>query len=362
MRHIFPLAALFLFSIITFAETNAPSPADALWNKACSAIDSRRYSNAEKLFDDFIKRNFNDERVASARIYIGICDYNQNRSQRALDAWDRVMKAEIMQKRSSPALLLGLEQLAIHYRAQQNMSEQEKILSSLLQMFPDDPLTIREHTLSARACIESGDYMKAAGLYEKVSDSLKGRDMEDYRLAKELAAPGGSVAAIITSANKQLADNSLNTAARLYEEVLKRNPSSDERYEAMTKLGWCLYLRHNYKEAESLWEQVIKQGDKGNEWVGRSRWHMIQLLTGPLNKTDKAIELCNAQAVEFPGSFRGQQGMFIKAWIYWLEKDWRNAHQAFTELISDYPHMAHHAPIQGYIRECEEHISGAVNR
>ena len=126
--------------------------------------------------------------------------------------------------------------------------------------------------------------------------------------------------------------------------------------EAKTKLGWCLYLQQKYAEAEPLWREVVKKGPVKDKWVGESRWHMIQLLTGPQNKPDKAVELCDVHAKEFAGAFRGQQAVFIKAWIYWRNKDWTKARQTFSDLVSAYPETAQHKPIQDYIRDCEQGI------
>ncbi len=266
---------------------------------------------------------------------------------------------EIMQKRASPALLLALDQLAAHYRIQRNERELEKTLTRLAEFFPENAITVREHASSGRARLEAGDYAGAAGLYGKVAAHLKGDDLLNYDLAKELSAPDSSVTAILVSADAHFAADSVPLAALLYEESLKRNPGLNDKHEAMTKLGWCFYIEKDFAKAEGLWKQVVKSASPSDEWRGRSRWHLIQLMAGYRDKPEQAVELCDAQAKEFAGAFRGEQALLTKAWLYWTKKDWGKASKAFSELTAAYPLTLHHEPIRNYIRDCEEGMGKA---
>ncbi|MCA1810120.1 MAG: tetratricopeptide repeat protein, partial [Lentisphaerae bacterium] len=294
--------------------------------------------------------------------YIALCAYHRGRKAQSVVDLNRIATGEIMHKRRSHALLLTLEQLAAHYRSQQNQGELDKILAHMHTLFPDNQATLDEHARAARVLLEAGDYAAAAMLFGKVADRLQGRDLDQYRLARELASPGGSVPAIIASANAMLADNAPEVAARLYEEALKRNPTIHEHQEVMTKLGWCLYLQGKTREAERLWQQAVNSGTPGDQWRGQSRWHLIVLNAGPYNKPAEAIRLCEIQTREFEGEFMGQQALLTRAWLYWTVERWSEALSAFEDLCNAYPEKRDHPPIQGYIRDCEQGLLGARTR
>ncbi len=279
------------------------------------------------------------------------------RTARALDAWNRTVNMEVMQKRASPVLLLGLEQLAAHYRIQKNERELEKTLARLAEFFPANAITVREHASSARARLEAGDYAGAAALYKTVASHLKGDDLLNYDLARELSAPDSSVRAILVSAGRHLSENSIPLATRLYSEALKRNPAGSDRHEAMTKLGWCLYLQKKDKESERLWRNVIASAPMGDEWRGKSRWHLVVLNAGVFDNVKEAIALCDEQAKEFKSCFFHEQALFSKAWLLWTRKRWTEARAAFDDLITHYPEKAVHPPIVKYIEDCEKGMS-----
>ena len=100
----------------TGAVASAVSGSDALWQDARSVLNARQYPKARTLFNEFLKKFQTDPRALEAQICIGICDYNQGAVPRAIDTWTRAVNMELLQKRRSPALLLGLEQLAAHWQ------------------------------------------------------------------------------------------------------------------------------------------------------------------------------------------------------------------------------------------------------
>ncbi len=333
------------------------SPADLAWKEARGALDAKEFQKAQPLFDNFIRRYLSDPRAQEARVYSAICDYRQNRVVNALIAWNRIVNMEVMQKQASPALLLGLDQLAAHHRLKGKPEDWKKTVDQLFDSFPENPITIRELRLFARQCLIKGDYVQALAIYERFEKSFSAEDRQSMELAHAMAESGTDGSAMVKSANDRLERNEPELAARLYGEALKLTLRDNEKLEAMTKLGWCLYLQDKHKEAESLWQQAIKEGPKGNEWVGQSRWHMIQLLAGPRKQEKKAIELCDVQAAEFSGSFRGRQAAFTKAWLLWLARDWEKAKKAFDELALGYPEVMEHEPIRDYIRDCEQGLN-----
>lgn len=332
-------------------------PADALWNNARSALDTRDYSRARELFNEFIKRNFNDPRVSEAHVHIGSCEYSRENISRALEAWNRIVNMEIMQQRSSPALLLGLEQLSKHYRSRQNTVEQEKMIDHLVKMFPDDPVTTREVSVFARESLKKGNWREATDMFSMIEENLSAKDRDNLLLAREMSRTDGNVSVLIKAANTKLEESSIPLAIRFYEEALKRNPSDDKRYEAMTKMGWCLYLEKELKQAEKLWQEVISSAPQGNEWRGKSRWHMIQLNAGYLSDREQAIKLCAEQAKEFQSGFLGMQSVFTRAWLLKITGEWEEAKKGFEHLLRDYPETADCPPVYRYIEECDEGLA-----
>lgn len=343
-------------------EAPAALPADAtqadrLWKEATAALDARRYQDAQQPFDEFIRRYSADPRAREAQILSALCDYRRKRVVQAIETWNRIVRMELMSRNASPALRLGLTHLAAHFRADGKTADWAKTVDRLFEFFPEDSATILECRLYAQEQLNRGEFFLAVSAYERIGKQLTAEDRQNLDLARAMTDSGADGQAIVELANARLAGNQPDLAARLYREALKKNLQDDERLEAMTKLGWCLYLRDAYQDAEPLWRQVIQGGAKGNEWVGRSRWHLIQLFAGPRHQAKQAIELCEAQAIEFTGSFLGRQAAFTKAWLYWVARDWDKALQAFHELARAYPDVMEHEPVRNYIRECEQGLN-----
>lgn len=332
-------------------------PEDVLWSSAQDCLQKAQYKEARQQFEQFNWKYRTDQRLKEAMFYQGLCNLKLGQEVQALSAWDQVLKQEMLENTKSKTLLLTLEQLAGYYERKGKDAEKKKALNQLLVDFPDHELTVRLHVQAAEAKLKESDYAGARALYEKVRTNLSPEDQKNLDLAVIMSSGvARDPKQLLDYANRSFEGNNVDQAIKLYHILLKECSGSPLTAEAKTKLGWCHYLQQEYAEAEPLWQDVIEKGTIKDKWVGESRWHLIQLLTGPRNKPDKAIELCDVQAREFAGAFRGQQAVFIKAWIYWTMKDWAKAHPAFMDLVSAYPETAQHKPIQDYIRDCEEGI------
>lgn len=332
-------------------------PEDLLWNSAQDCLQKAQYKEARGKFEQFSRNYRTDSRLKEAMFYQGLCDLKLGREVKALSAWNQVVKLELPEKVKSRALRLTLEQLADYYDRKGREADKKKVLSQLLADFPDHPVTVQLHVQAAEAKLRESDYADALELYRAVDGHLTEKDRKSLELAETMTTKGArNPQGLLEAANESLEKDHVDQAIKLYQTFLKENAASPLAAEAKTKLGWCYYLQQKYAKAEPLWKDVIKKGRVKDQWTGESRWHLIQLLTGPRNKPDQAVELCDVQAKEFAGAFRGQQASFIKAWIYWLRKDWAKAHQAFMDLVSAYPETAQHQPIQDYIQDCEEGI------
>ncbi|MDO9543199.1 MAG: tetratricopeptide repeat protein [Kiritimatiellia bacterium] len=346
--------------------TNAPAKSgaraeDLLWSSAQESLKNAQYKEACEKFIQFARRYHNDPQYREALFYQGLCEMKMGKETQAERTWEQVLRLEMLEKVKSKALLLTLEQLAGYYGQKNKENDEKKILDQLLTEYPDNPVTVSAHTQAAEARLKKSDYAGALVFYRAVEKKLSENDLKNLELAETMTAKKGArnPPELLKAANESFEKDNVEQAIKLYQTLLKQGGNSSQAAEARTRLGWCFFLRQKYSEAESLWQEVIKKAEVKDEWVGESRWHLIQLLTGPQSKPDKAIELCDAQAKDFPGTFRGEQAMFIKAWLCWTRKDWTKAFRAFNDLVSAYPETAQHKPIQDYIRDCEQGIQNA---
>ncbi|MBU4200208.1 MAG: tetratricopeptide repeat protein [Kiritimatiellae bacterium] len=342
--------------------TNLPArstirPEDLLWSSAQDCLKKAQYKEALPKFTEFARQYRNDALFAEALFYQGLCDVRLGQEVQALSLWDQVLKQEMQKKPKSRAWLLTMEQMTIWYGQKGKEEDRKKALKQLLAECPDDPITVRLHVQAAEARLKASDYAGALGFYRAVEGKLTDTDRKNMDLAAVMATKGAkNPRELLTAANESFEKNNVDQAIKLYQTFLKQNPDSPLAAEARTELGWSLYVQGKWQESEALWQDVIRKGSPKDEWVGQSRWHMIQLLMGPAGKPDKAIELCETQAKAFPNDPRGERALFIRAWLYWTQKQWVKARGAFNDLLAAYPANAVDPPVQGYIRDCEQGI------
>ncbi|MBU4427976.1 MAG: tetratricopeptide repeat protein, partial [Verrucomicrobia bacterium] len=344
------------------ATTGAPPrsillPEDLLWSSAQECLKKAQYREAGEKFVQFAHQCRNDQRYREALFYQGLCELNLGQELQALNTWKRVAQLELPEKNKSQALLLTLEQMAGYYARKGQDAEQEKTLRQLQAEFPDAEATVTLHAQAAEDKLKKSDYAGALGFYQAVAVKLTEKDRKNLELAVTMTTKGaGNPRELLTAANGSFENNNVEQAIKLYQAFLKENSASPLAAEARTELGWSLYVQGKWQESEALWQDVIRKGSLKDKWVGQSRWHMIQLLMGPAGKPDKAIELCETQAKAFPNDPRGERALFIRAWLYWTQKQWVKAGGAFNDLLAAYPANAVDPPVQGYIRDCEQGI------
>jgi len=131
--------------------------------------------------------------------------------------------------------------------------------------------------------------------------------------------------------------------------------------EARTRLGWSMYCSGDKEQIERavvLWKNVARSTHpQDKEWVDESQWHIVQYLAGPANKWRDAIAQCDRIAKSNPaGSFRLEQALYSKAWLYWAKNEWKQALAGFEDLIAAFPEKAQHPPIQHYMEECRNNL------
>jgi tetratricopeptide (TPR) repeat protein len=327
-----------------------------LWQSAAKIYNAKKYKKAAELYKQFSASYPNDPRTGLAIYRQGNCRNKTGNTHRALQLWESLVHKEkfnMLEKGAGVYALAGLIKL---YTSKGKDDKAEAAIVALLKMYPEEDITVDVCTEKAEQYLREGSYQKAADLYRKVELRITSEsDIRHCKLAYMLSSgSSGSPAGILDMADKSLSDNELETAIFLYEKVLSGNISNDMKAQANTKLAWCIYLSGNKKEAEEIWKEVIDTTTQGEKWRGKSRWHLIRLNAGPYHNTKRAIELCDIQAEEFGRKFLSEQAMFTKAWLYLMQEDWKEAQEAFNELIEAFPEKAAQPAIQRYLTECRK--------
>ena len=335
-------------------ETTAVSPEDLLWSSAQESLRKERHKEARELFAQFARQYSNDPRNQEALFYQGLCEMRSGQETQAWNTWDLVLRREMPEKTKSRTWLSVMEQMAIWHGWKTQEENRKKDLKQLVAVFPDDPVTVRLHTQAAEERLKKSDYSGALTYYRAVESNLNENDRKNMKLAETVTGRGPKPPdEILAAAHESFEKDNVEQAIGLYKFFLKQYPGSPLCLEARTRLGWSYYTQGKWEKSEALWREVIKQGSARDEWVGRSRWHIIQLLAGPAGKPDQALELCEIQAKAFPNDPQGERALFTRAWLYWTKKNWVKGKAAFDDLIAAYPGNALDPPVQEYMRDCE---------
>jgi len=213
----------------------------------------------------------------------------------------------------------------------------------------------------AETAFAAGKYTEAIATFSRVEKKLPIEAANHLMIAWAMQNASSDPATVLLSAQSLIKDQKEDLAVQLYTTFLKKFPQSPHVAEAKTRLGWCLYDGGDVakiERAEQLWREVIAAGPLTGEWVGECQWHMVQLLSGPKNQWKQAAELCVQIARTFPkGSFRHEQALYSRAWLFWAKKDWPSGVAAFEALIAAYPAKAQHPPIVRYLEECRQGVT-----
>ena len=354
--------AIAMLALAAFIFGGARMPAGAAgpaqtdtWDDAHAALKRLNYQKAEEGFRNFLIGSVNDPRRTLCQYYIGYCALKRGRDQQAITIWNELLRQEKLAKAPTLASLSALEQMALYYDSRKRAQDVDLALTALWQGFPTNQVTVRLFSAEAQKLIASGRFAEAAALYGKVESCLSEEDRKNLDMARALGDTARkSSDGILGYANHCLESDHVDQAIHVYEAFLKQPGIGSDAWEAKTRLGWCLYLKTEYDKAESLWKNVVQNAPKSDRWTGESRWLLIKLYTGPLNRDQDAMELSLIQAREFAGEFRGEQALFHKAWLHWYRNEWELGRKAFEDLIRAYPEDGSHPAILDYMRLCDE--------
>ncbi len=320
-------------------------------------FNRRQWAAAETAYSEFRRDHGVDERALEALFRIGITRARRNNTAGAIAAWRDVLRSPSNRPAERDALRRALAALFEALEPDRGRHERDQILNRLAQTFPDDkPTTIRLHAAEGRRQFERADFSATIRLLGAVETFLDDLDRQYLRLARAHSGRGGHDPGLVLKlANDRLKANDIVVAARLYELALASRPSMEQQREARTRLGWALYLQDEHGKAERLWRDVIAKSPRGDEWRGRSRWHLIVLSAGVASDHRQARNLCEEQFQEFRDSFFGRQAKLTTAWLYMVDKQWREAKHHFQELVDVYDEQ-NNPRIAEYILRCEREL------
>lgn len=311
------------------------------------------FAKAAAAYAQFAKTQPNDPRAATAWLQEGLCKLRLNKSAEALRCWNWILQ----RYPASPDVPEALEQLIGLYEKRDQTSEASILSNRLLKQHPQHPATLRLLVRRADTSSASQRYEEVVRLLSPVRAQLTGEQARQLDLAQICVEAKTNPEKLLTAASAALEADEPAKAVPLLKTFLVQSGVT-RTAEARTKLGWALYCSGDAKqiaEAEDLWKSVVNKGPSTDAWVGEAQWHMVQLLAGPKAKPNEAISLCEKIAQHQPqGTFRHEQALYTKAWLFWIQHDWKAALGAFNDLIKSYPSKASQPAIQRYVEECKK--------
>ncbi len=317
-------------------------------------IVEKRYGVAYNKIKEFEVKCGGSRYIMQVLLDKGLCEEKGGKKQQALNTYkDLVKRADV----GSEVWYRGMERVVILSKELGQREEFERGLLKLRQAGVSNDVVVRVYSLLGRERMGYGDYKGASEYYGVVSNYLCGEALEEYEVAKVFAGVGGvNKKALLSYGEKLYSKDRVDQARKVYEHLLRQRLSEEEWAEASVKLGWCKYVEMDYDGASKLWEGVISRMRYREKWRGEARWHMIQLNAGPLGKWGEAIKLCEEQGKEFKGDGLGMRGLFSRAWLYMVHKEYEKGLKAFEEFLKEYPEYEDDPPIKRYIEECKEGI------
>lgn len=337
----------------------AVSPNDAAFTAAQREFKQGRFNAAKTHFASFATKYPEDPHAAEAMLLQGICEMKLKQPADAIKTWTWL----IQRYATSPKSAEAMEHLAAYYQSKANPAAANQWRQKLATQFPDHPIAVNMWTARGGEAFKAGQYAEAVKAYEKVEPKLSPSDRQSLEVARHLLEGGTNPDGLLDAATARLKANDTEGAKGLYTAYVQKYPNAYRTAEAKTQLGWCYYVsgkNEDTNRAAQLWQEVIKAGPPTSNWVGQAQWHTVQYLSGPARKWKDAAALCVQISKTFPpGSFRHEQALYSRAWLFWVKKQWPEALTAFQELIKAYPEKAGHPPIVYYLEDCHKHVGKA---
>lgn len=350
-KYLLPILVSTALSLCATGWTADPLPegpiaqAEALWRKG-------QLASAMKSLDTFMAAAPRDPQVPGALLLKGDCLRADGREQEALDAWAQ-LSSRFPVSPQAPAALARSVDVYTSSQTRKNPKKSVELTNRLMTIYPKSPEALPFFLAEADKYFEKKKYSDFIRLLKPLEASLRAQDKERLRFAGILATGVPDLDYLLTQASESADRSDYGTAIRLYETALEAFATSPRLNEVKNKLGWCLFTRAIAKDqdrAETLWRQV-SSAKAADEQSGEARWHLVQLYSGPKGKWREAADMCVPIAKDFAGTFRQEQALYTRAWLFWAGQDYAKAVVAFEDLIAAFPEKAKHPPIRYYLND-----------
>ena len=334
-------------------------PADSLFASAQAAAGQAKYDQAQTLFANFVARHPSDPRAPLALYLRGDCLYRiKNKERETNEIWHQIINTYP----DCPYAPAALERLAQHADRRRDQREAQALRDKLLAKYPDSSYALNIISARGQAALQAARYAEAVTIYEKIPASkLNAKYRGELAVARAFLDMAKNPEALLEAGEKQLLASDPATAKVLYSTYIEKFPHRPRVVEARTRLGWSLYVtgkKEDIERAVALWKPIAASTrPQDKEWVEESQWHLVQYLAGPADKWREAIAQCERIAKSSAaGSFRLEQALYSKAWLYWAKQEWKPALAGFDALIAAFPEKASHPPILHYMEECRKNM------
>ena len=252
----------------------------------------------------------------------------------------------------------SLEQQALLHLQRRNPSAAQELREDLLKHYPKSPTTASIWPKVADQLFQTGKFKEALEIYQQIETLLSRKSLENLNSSKILATASGDPTKILAIAENSLNKGDLKLAKLLYGQLTRSARAKRRLPEINTKLGWCLFLeggKKNFKVAEGLWRDVIRETQPSDPWYAESKWNLVQMAADIENDLKKAISICDSIVEEQAlGTFPHEQALFTKAWLLTVQDQGQAAVSAFEELAAAYPEKMQHPPIKQYMKIASE--------
>ncbi len=227
---------LFAFCLLLFSCRSR-----ALFDQAQQAFDNRDYTSAISLYEEFLKKNPNQEQAAFAHFQLGniyLLRLRDKQPDKAVTHYVQVIESSPR----SPYLLPARQRLAKGYAALGKRREAITEYENLLKYFPETPDRRRVRLDIADLYFDQNDLSQARVEYQKVT-----RDAEFDSMAERAYLQIGSVCVLL---------NDLEDAIPAYQTVVAKSADPENRRRARLLLADCYQRTLQFEEAIKTLEQT----------------------------------------------------------------------------------------------------------
>jgi len=336
----------------------APAPAATAPALAKEHLKAGRHADAEKSLEEFLHQQPNSPDAAECHYLLAKAQLGQKRDEDALSTFSGLVRRHPQTEWAAKAM----EEQALFHIERRNPKAAQQLRDDLLVRHPNSPTTAKVWSGVADDYFEKHEYAKALAIYQRIEKCLSAESLNRLKTARILA-DSGDTGKILAVAEKALNEDDRKLATELLTLLAKSPKASKDLPRIHTKLGWCLMLEgteENQRRAEQLWRGVIRSSNPSDPWYAESKWHLVQLHSGPKNDWKQAVAICDSIIKEqTAGKQPHEQAMFAKAWLLTVHDQGAAAVAAFDELGAAYPTKMKHPPI---IRHRERALKSAANQ